>query len=41
MIKDESEYSREELERLLKEKQENLEELEKVGKNSIYMKEFL
>ena len=39
MIKDESEYSREELERLLKEKQENLEELEKVGKNSIYMKE--
>jgi len=39
MIKDESEYSREKLERLLKEKQENLEELEKVGKNSIYMKE--
>ena len=39
MIKDESGYSREELERLLKEKQENLEELEKVGKNSIYMKE--
>lgn len=39
MIKDESEYSKEELERLLKEKQENLEELEKIGKNSIYMKE--
>jgi tetratricopeptide (TPR) repeat protein len=39
MIKDDSEYSKEELEHLLKEKQENLDELEKVGKNSIYMKE--
>jgi len=39
MTKNEAEFTKEELQRLLNKKQENLEDLEKIGKNSNYIKE--
>lgn len=39
MTKNEAKFTKEELQRLLNKKQENLEDLEKIGKNSNYIKE--